>query len=247
MLFRSCGLCSRRGAEEAILAGKVRVDGKVVTELATQVDPGRSLVEVAGVPAAPARAVTFLFNKPKGVLCTNARDEKRPRVIDYFPAREGQRLFCVGRLDEESEGLILVTNDGELSQLIAHPRSRVPRTYSVAVRGEVSGEALEKAKGGIWLAEGRTGRIKILVRRRTRSETSMLVTIAEGRNREVRRIFARVGFPVLRLKRVRIGPLTIHKLKPGAWRPLTPAEVASLREAARSPAPDRKGPWRNRS
>ena len=149
----------------------------------------------------------------------------------------------------DSEGLIIVTNDGEFANRISHPRYGVEKTYSIQVRGKVDPKALEKAKGGIWLSEGRTRGMKIMVRKRSSARTSLLVTISEGRNREIRRTFARLGLPVLRLKRVRIGRLTIHKLKPGAFRPLSAAEVKALvsPEEEKGGRERKRGRWRGRS
>ena len=134
----------------------------------------------------------------------------------------------MGRLDEDSEGLILVTNDGDFSNRVAHPRYGVEKTYSVQVRGKLEREQIEKIRKGTWLAGGRTGGAKVVVRGKSQQSTSLLVTLREGKNREIRRVFAQIEAPVKQLKRVRIGILTIHKLKPGAFRPLTRDEVIAL-------------------
>ena len=221
---------SRRKADQLVREGHVQVDGVTVTDPGIRIREGEQKVAIDGEPVRRKRRYYYLFNKPRGVVCTNHPREKHPRAVDFLPRRPGVRLFSVGRLDMDSEGLILMTNDGEFANRVAHPRYGVEKTYAVQVRGKVDAKALQKAKGGIWLSEGRTGGMKILVRKRSSDRTSLLVTISQGRNREIRRTFARLGLPVVRLKRVRIGGLTIHKLKPGAFRPLTRAEVQELLE-----------------
>lgn len=227
------GLCSRRAADDWIRAGRVQLNGEPVTGLGVRVDPLRDEVRVDGQPVRPEKKVHLLFNKPKGVVCTNARNEQRVRVVDCLPQVRG-RIYTVGRLDADSEGLILLTNDGDFSQRMSHPRYGVPKTYAVLVRGRVTPEAIEKARGGVWLAEGRTGRARIRVERRGRDRTYLKVELREGRNREIRRVFARLGFPVISLKRVRIGNQTLHGLARGGYRFLKPGEVRELIELARS-------------
>ena len=241
-----CGVASRRHADELIREGQVTVDGEPVRSLGTKVDPGRSRVAVAGRDVTAGRRRYFLFNKPKGVVCTNSPREQKTRAIDFFPRRPGLRLFCVGRLDEDSEGLILVTNDGDFANLVAHPSHGVEKTYSVQIRGQLGRQDLDKIRQGTWLAEGRTAGARVVVRRSSRQQTSLLVTLREGRNREIRRIFARLERPVRRLKRVRIGNLNVHKLKPGAFRPLTREEIEELRRtaAAGGRGTGKGEPWR---
>ncbi len=243
-----CGIASRRKADQLIREGHVEVDGETVTDPAFRVDPAEQKVFLDGERLKAGRRYYYLLNKPRGVVCTNHPGEKHPRAVDLLPRRPGVRLFCVGRLDMDSEGLILVTNDGDFANRVSHPRYGVEKTYSVQVRGKVDAKALEKARGGIWLSEGRTRGMKILVRKRSSNRTHLLVTISEGRNREIRRTFARLGLPVIRLKRVRIGGLTIHKLKPGAFRPLTAQEVRDLLSPAEGRTREERkgGRWRGR-
>ena len=244
-----CGITSRRKADQLIREGHVEVDGRTVTDPGFRVPEESGKVLLDGAPLRVGKRYYYLLNKPRGVVCTNHPGEKHVRAVDLLPRRPGVRLFCVGRLDMDSEGLILVTNDGEFANRVSHPRYGVSKTYAVQVRGKVDPRALAKAKGGIWLSEGRTRGMKILVRKRTSGRTSLLVTLTEGRNREIRRTFARFGLPVLRLKRVRIGRLTIHKLKPGAFRPLTPAEVRELLEGPGGKNPGERKPrrWRGKN
>lgn len=227
------GVDSRRKCDELIAEGKVSVNDRTVTELGTKIDTTRDTVEVAGFVFRPdevPRKRYYLLNKPPGVVCTSERRELRPRAIDLISDRDKGRIFTVGRLDEESKGLVLLTNDGDFAHRIMHPRFEVPKTYAVKVRGPVDDEALQKVRQGVHLSEGRTGGARVLVRKRTRDYTHVLVTLLEGKNREVRRVFARVGAKISELKRVRIGNLTDKGLKVGTWRPLLRAEVRDLLE-----------------
>jgi 23S rRNA pseudouridine2605 synthase len=223
------GVASRRKCDELIAGGQVSVDGEVMTELGVRIDPATARVEVGGVVLKPeGRRRYYLLNKPKGVLCTNERREARPRAIDLITDPDKGRIYTVGRLDEESEGLILLTSDGDFALRLAHPRYGVTKTYLIKLRGRVDGEALERVQRGVHLAEGRTSGARVKVIKRTSQFTLLEVTIAEGKNREVRRIFAQVGAKVASLKRIRIGSLSDRRLKPGQWRPLLRAEVAEL-------------------
>lgn len=226
------GVCSRRAADELIVAGRVSVNGTVERELGVRIDTAQDEVRVDGSRVQTQRSVHLLFNKPAGIVCTNAANEQRRRVIDLIPPVRGH-VFTVGRLDLESEGLILVTNDGDFAQAMAHPSHGVPKTYAVLVQGRVDREHIEKARGGVWLAEGRTGGARIVVERVGRDRTYLKVTLREGRNREIRRVFARLGYPVLSLKRIRIGHLTLHGLSRGSSRFLSKTEVTELLELAR--------------
>ncbi len=179
----------------------------------------------------PEKPVYVLLHKPKGVVCTNAKREQKTRALDLVSHIKG-RLFPVGRLDLDSEGLLLLTNDGSFAERMMHPRYGVPKTYKVTLRGRIELDEVEKAKGGVWLAEGRTGGVRIRLRRRTKERSYLEVTIREGRNREIRRIFARFGYPVLRLTRTRIAGIDIRGLKSGDSRFLSPSEVRELIDAA---------------
>lgn len=227
------GVASRRRCDELIAGGLVMVDDQVVTRLGTRIDPARAKVEVDGVVLKPqADRRYYLLNKPRGVVCTNEVREARPRAIDLIDDPDRGRIYTVGRLDEESEGLILLTSDGEFAQRVAHPRYGVTKTYLVKLRGRVDGPDIERLRKGVHLAEGRTGGARLRVIKRTGQWTQMEVTLSEGRNREIRRIFAAVGHKVQTLKRVRIGELTDRRLKPGQWRPLLRAEVRALAQAS---------------
>jgi pseudouridine synthase len=227
----TCGLGSRRGCEELIVQGRIMVNGKPVTELGTKVDPLRDIVSIDGEKLRPEKPIYVLFHKPKGIVCTNAAHEQKKRVIDLLVGLKG-RVFSIGRLDLDSEGLLLMTNDGAFAERMLHPRFGVPKTYQVTLRGRIEGEKVEKARGGVWLAEGKTKGIRIRIRRRTKDRSYLEVELREGRNREIRRIFARLGFPVLKLARVKIGPLGIKGVGKGKWRFLKKPEVEALLRAA---------------
>lgn len=225
------GVASRRAADEVIAAGRVEVNGEVVTELGRRIDPARDDVRVDHERVRQEKPVYVLFNKPKGVVCTNARHEQKPRVIDFLPEVRG-RVYTVGRLDLDSEGLIVLTNDGQFALRLTHPRYGVPKVYALLVRGQVEAKALQKARGGVWLSEGPTAGMQIKVERVGKDRTYMKVMLREGKNREIRRVFARLEHPVISLKRVRIGELTLHGLGEGKWRFLTAGEVKGLLAAA---------------
>ncbi len=223
----SAGVCSRRAADELIARGRITINGKLVKELGTRVDPENDEICLDHQRVMREAPVYVLFNKPKDVVCTNARDEVRKRAIDFLAHVRG-RIYTVGRLDTESEGLILLTNDGDFANTVAHPRFGVPKTYAVLVRGRVDAATVQKARGGVWLSEGKTGGADIRVERRSRDRTYLKMVLREGKNREIRRVFAKLGHNVLSLKRVRIGPLSLHGLRPGAHRFLRPEEVRDL-------------------
>ncbi len=226
------GVCSRRGADELIATGRVQVNGEVVTELGVRVYPLEDDVRFDGSRLEPERSVYVLLNKPKGVVCTNAAHEQKKRVVDLLPTIRG-RIFTVGRLDMDSEGLLLITNDGAFAQEMTHPSYGVSKLYSVVVRGQVEDDHLDKARGGVWLSEGPTSGMQLKVDRVTKDRTYLKVTLRQGKNREIRRVFAKLGYPVASLKRVRIGDLTLHGLGDGDWRFLRLDEVGRLRDHAR--------------
>jgi 23S rRNA pseudouridine2605 synthase len=224
------GVASRRAAEALIAAGHVRVDGELVHDPARDVDE-RSRVEVDGRPlTGPEPRVVYLLHKPVGVLSTARDTHGRPTVLELLGERG--RLYPVGRLDADSSGLILLTNDGELANLLTHPRYEVPRTYRVRVAaGAVGKRALRALRAGVELEDGPTAPAR--VRRVGGGGEELELTIHEGRNRQVRRMCAAVGHPVLALQRVAFGPLRLGALQPGEHRRLGEAELRKLREAAR--------------
>jgi 23S rRNA pseudouridine2605 synthase len=225
----AAGLGSRRQCEELILEGRVEVDGKIVDQLGLTIDPATSKVFVDGTPLKSRRTVYYIVNKPAGVVTTNSDPEGRPRVIDLVPP--GERVFPVGRLDRSSEGLILLTNDGELAQRLAHPKFEVQKVYRVTVAGNVQPETLRQMHQGIYIAEGlvRVEGARVL-KARSRA-TEMEITLKEGKNREIRRILARLGHKVQTLKRIAIGTLRLGEMPTGAYRRLTVEEIRKLKTA----------------
>ncbi|MFN0204850.1 MAG: pseudouridine synthase [Planctomycetota bacterium] len=232
------GFSSRRGSEEMILSGAVSVNGEIITKLGTKVDPAVDRIEVNGKSIITNKTkVVYALNKPLGVVCTNAPEESRPRAIDLVRDPKGARLFCVGRLDMDSEGLVLLTNDGEFTNRVTHPRYGIGKSYYVKIRGEITADALQKIQKGVWLAEGRTQGARVYVRKRMKSSTVLMVTVREGMNREIRRIFAKLGFVVQRLKRVAIGPVSVKGIGSGHYRKLTNDEIHKLLRTSKSGEP----------
>jgi 23S rRNA pseudouridine2605 synthase len=229
------GLGSRRACEELILAGRVEVDGRIA-ELGMRVDPDSQEIRVDGEQLKLTRKLYYALNKPPGVVCTHRDPSGRTRVIDLVDAPS--RVFPIGRLDRSSEGLILLTNDGEFANLLAHPRYQVPKTYRVLVAGQPGRDVIAKLLRGVHLAEGVARAASVRVRKTHKQSTEMEIVLCEGKNREIRRILAKLGHKVMRLKRIAIGPVRLGKLPSGAYRPLTPAEVEALRAVAR---PQRRG------
>ncbi|MCX7806792.1 MAG: rRNA pseudouridine synthase [Planctomycetota bacterium] len=230
-ILARAGFGSRRACEKLILEGRVTVDGVAVEELGVRADPEKQKIAVDGRPVRKFESyVYYALNKPRGVLCSSFDPDGRPLAVDLIP--EKRRIYTVGRLDKDTEGLILLTNDGELANLLAHPRYRVPRTYLARVAGEADSRAVAKLRRGVWLSEGRTGPALVKVLRRGRNFSTLAVSIREGLNREVRRMLAKTGLKVKRLRRIKIGPLLLGDLPVGAFRRLTGAEVARLRKCA---------------
>jgi 23S rRNA pseudouridine2605 synthase len=229
------GVASRRECEELIREGRVEVDRKVVTELGTRVDPLQHEIRVDGETLLRPTLTYFAVNKPTGVVATARDPSGRMRVTDLMPPNT-PRVFCVGRLDMASEGLIIVTNDGELANGLTHPRHGIEKVYHVQVAGQVAQEVLGQLHRGIHLAEGFAHVKHVRIKTRGKQSTVLEMVLDEGRNREVRRLLARVGHKVQRLKRIAVGPVRLGDLPAGAVRPLTKKEVESLQTAiARGP------------
>lgn len=251
-VLAAAGIGSRRQCEELIVAGRVEVDGQVVRELGVKVDPARQQVRLDGVNLPRPKLVYYAVNKPPGVVCTNFDPSGAPRVIDLLPPSD-EHVYTVGRLDKSSEGLILVTNDGALADLLTHPRYGVEKTYQVLVAGVPSSDVLRQLREGVHLTEGVARATQVRIRS-TRKQSALLeMVLREGRNREIRRVLARVGHKVLRLKRVAIGDLRLKTLPLGGFRKLVAAEVALLersghasRQAAADAPPKTQGGSRKR-
>ena len=219
------GVASRRACEDLITAGRVAVNGRPA-HLGQRIDPQTDVVEVDGVLVAVAPdLVHYLLHKPRGVVTTARDPEGRPTVVGLVP--DEQRVFPVGRLDADTEGLLLLTNDGELAHRLTHPSFGVDKEYLAEVEGALKPGELRSLRAGVDLSDGRTAPAKVV----QVSPGVLRITIHEGRNRQVRRMCEAVGHPVRRLIRTRIGPITDHRLKAGEWRSLTRAELQSLAQA----------------
>ena len=225
-VLAQAGLGSRRTCEALIDEGRVEVNGEVAI-LGRRVDPEHDLVTVDGVTV-PVRAglVYYLLNKPAKVVTTAQDPEGRPTVVDLVPAEP--RVFPVGRLDWETEGVLLLTNDGPLAHGLTHPSHGVPKTYLAEVSGVPGRAALRRLREGVDLDDGRTAPAKARLAQTTPTGTALEIVIHEGRNRQVRRMCEAVGHPVRRLVRTRFGPLRVDRLAPGQWRALTQAEIRAL-------------------
>jgi 23S rRNA pseudouridine2605 synthase len=257
-VLAAAGVASRRSIEEMVQQGRVAVNGKVVTQLPIMIDPATDRVTIDDEPiklphSTREQRLYFMLNKPKGVYSTNAAQGEQRLAIDLLPQNLPGRLYPVGRLDADSKGLLLLTNDGELTNLLTHPRYGVPKTYVAAVDGYVTPEAIERMRQGIWLADPHSGRgfkarmSGIRVLERTKRRSLLEITLTQGYNRQVRRMLAAVGHKVRELTRVKFGPLTLKGLPLGAYRQLTPREIEQLRAAPQKPDPSAKPPRKGRT
>lgn len=228
-ILSHAGISSRRTAEEMIRAGRVAVNGHVVKELGTRANPTRDRITVDGRPVRAAESLVYLLlNKPTGVVTTLSDPEGRPTISDFLRGVR-QRVFPVGRLDFHTQGLLLLTNDGELALRLTHPRYGVFKTYHAKVRGRPDAEALAKLRAGVRLDDGATGPAKVSILEQAEKKVWLEISIAEGKKHEVRRMCEAVGHPVEKLTRIALGPLKLGKLPPGELRPLTESEILKLR------------------
>jgi 23S rRNA pseudouridine2605 synthase len=247
-VLANAGVDSRRHVEQMVLDGRVMVNGKVMRTLPILIDPEKDKVFVDGEPirlktarggsgeksALAGRKLYFLLYKPKGVYTTNVAQGAQVRAVDLLPPNIPARLYPVGQLDAESKGLVLLTNDGDLTNLLTHPKFGIAKTYRAIVDGMVSPAAIEELERSVWIADPkmgkgfRTGRSRIEIVKRLRERSVLDITIREGRNREVRRILAQLGHRVREFTRTKMGPLTLDGLKLGQVRQLTPKEIIAL-------------------
>lgn len=227
-ILAAAGVSSRRKAEQLITDGAVTVNGTMVNELPAFADPETDDIRVDGVRIKQEKKVYYLLNKPKGVICTSSDPRGRPKAIDLVECP--QRIFCVGRLDADTTGAIVLTNDSELTNRLTHPRYELPKTYQVKIRGKMDGNAIDKVKKGVWLSEGKTERAAVKVLRKTNTETLLEISIRQGLNRQIRRTFAHLGYKVKALKRTQIGNIVLKGLAPGAYKPLTKAQIIYLKK-----------------
>jgi 23S rRNA pseudouridine2605 synthase len=228
-VIAQAGVSSRRKAEELITDGRVTVNGKVVKELGTKVTTNDK-VEVNGIPVEREQPVYFLLYKPTGVISSVSDDKGRKVVTDFFPTLK-QRIYPVGRLDYDTSGVLLMTNDGEFANLLMHPKHEVDKVYIAKVKGVPSREQLKLLSKGIRLEDGVTApaKTKLISFDKKKSTAIIQIVIHEGKNRQVRRMFEAIGCPVIKLKREQYGFLTLHGLNPGESRELTPHEVKQIR------------------
>lgn len=255
-LIASTGLSSRRKAEMLIASGRVSVNGKVVTELGTKVDPSRDHVKVDGTHLTSVQPFVYLMlNKPKNVMSTLDDPGGRTTVKDFLRG-VAVRVFPVGRLDFDSEGLMLLTNNGELAQALLHPRYHVPKTYLIKVKGVLDDEEIARLERGVRLDDGMTSPAQVKKVRKVEANSWLEITIREGRKHQVKRMLDAVGHPVLKLLRIRMGPLSLGNLEPGEFRFLTDREANALRalsdertasvERGEEPVPRPKRPVRGK-
>lgn len=238
-LIAAAGVASRRKAADLIKAGRVQVDGKVVDSPGALVDEPRAQVTVDGKPVRPQPLVHVLLHKPRGPLSAVVDPRGRQTVVDLLGQMEA-RLYPAGRLDADTEGLLLITNDGDLTYRLTHPSHEVEKVYEAEISGTPSAEALQRLRQGLVLEDGPTAPAKVRLLRRGGQTSCVELTIHEGRKRQVKRMLKAVGHPVLTLTRTRVGPLTLGRLPPGEWRHLAPEEVQALARATEKAAP-RKG------
>jgi pseudouridine synthase len=227
---------SRRACEALIAAGRIAINDRVVSELGVTVDPRADTVRVEGRAVAPQRRMTILFNKPRDVLCT-CRDPRQRRTFRAYLPNLPVRLFPIGRLDRNSEGLLLLTNDGNLAHLLMHPRHAVPKTYRVWIRGALSAEDQARLRRGVE-SEGEILNVDdVTLVEKSPDHCCYRVVLRAGRNRHIRRLLEALGHAILRLKRTAIGPLELRELRVGQWRHLTDEEIRLLRSAATRSSP----------
>lgn len=239
-VLAAAGVASRRACEELIESGAVTVNGQTVRQLPAWVDPARDHIKVNGrLVRTSAPPVHVMLFKPRGVVCTNDDPDGRRRAIDLVRHPSKARLYPVGRLDLDSSGLLLLTNDGAFAQQLTHPSHGVSKVYEVTVDGALDEDQVRELERGLFLTDRRTRgatrtsacRLKLL--RKARDRTRLRMELREGRNRQIRRMMARLGHRVKKLRRVQMGPLHLKGLQPGQWRDLHPKEVEALRRAAR--------------
>lgn len=218
------GVASRRSSEQLIVDGRVTINGRPATELGVRVDPARDDVRVDGRRVRPAAPQWFALHKPRGFMSTRSDPEGRRTLYELVPASM-RRLFHVGRLDYDSEGLVLLTNDGDTAHRLLHPRFGVDREYDVQLDRAIDDDALQQLRRGVHLDDGQARAHTA----RRKGGNRVVLTLREGRKREVRRMFGELGYDVKRLRRVRYGPIRLHELPVGEWRALEPREIAALR------------------
>jgi pseudouridine synthase len=243
-LLAGAGIASRRAVEEMILEGRIQVNGRTVRQLPVLIDPQIDKVDVDGqrirlAESASVRRVYILMNKPKGVYTTNVAQGAQVRAIDLLPKELGARIYPVGRLDSQSQGLLLLTNDGDLTNRLTHPRYGVSKTYKAVVAGFVKPDILAKLERGVWVSDTQGAGFKaaagmVRIVRRTNENSVLEIVVRGGRDPQIRKVLAKLGHKVRDLTRTKMGPLSLEGLAAGRFRELTPREVKDLLRFARS-------------
>ncbi|MCS6959788.1 MAG: pseudouridine synthase [Pseudanabaenaceae cyanobacterium SKYGB_i_bin29] len=222
------GVNSRRRAEQMILAGRVRVNGEIVTKLGTTADPDRDSIEIDGAPLQPLPQLCYvLLHKPVGVICSRHDPQRRKTIYDLLPTRL-HHLFYVGRLDRDSSGAVLLTNDGDLTYRWTHPRHHIPKHYQVWVRGKVSTATVAQWRAGVMLDDRLTLPADVEILDYQGGQTLLYIVLREGRNRQIRRVAALLQHPVVRLHRTQIGHLSIAGIPSGHYRVLSPSQILAI-------------------
>lgn len=248
-LLAAAGVASRRNVEQMIRDGRIAVNGSVVTDLPILVEPGRDTIKIDGEPISISSGgggprMYLLLNKPKGVYATNVAQGEQTRAVDLLPRNLPGRVYPVGRLEADSKGLLLLTNDGELTHRLTHPRFGVAKTYRAIVDGYMTPRAMEGLSKGVFLNDGgaagggsKGGRSHVKMVKRSRDLTVLEITMREGRNGQIRRMLSKVGYKVKELTRIKMGPLTLDGLGPGEFRSLTSKEISQLRAITKEREP----------
>lgn len=227
-ILASWGVDSRRNCEQLILSGLVKVNGKIVDTLPAFADEKIDVITVSGRKIRPENKVYYLLNKPKGYLCGNNDPSGRKKVIDLVPPCN--RIFCVGKLDAETTGAVILTNDTALADIATRPRHELGKTYVVTIKGRITTEAVELIKKGVWLSDGKAVPEKVKIIKAQTAESILEIKLSQNLNREIRRIMAKFGYKVTALKRQAIGKISIHKLGVARFRSLTKAEIDYLKK-----------------
>jgi len=234
-IIAQAGLASRRKAEEWIVQGRVTVNGTVTTELGTKADPGDDVIQVNGIQIGPSENKVYIaLHKPYGYISSTTDPQGRPTVTSLIKKDIAERMFPVGRLDFDTEGLLLLTNDGAFSQALLHPKSRVPRTYQVKVKGIPPQKAIDRLEKGIVIDGAKTWRANIRITGKTKNNSWLEVVLWEGRNRQIKKMFEAVGTRVLRIIRTAFGPVSLDDLKAGTYRYLQKREIKEIKKLATS-------------
>jgi 23S rRNA pseudouridine2605 synthase/16S rRNA pseudouridine516 synthase len=236
------GIASRRDAERLILEGRVEVNGRIVKVLGTKIDPNTDVVKVDDNLVEQKKKTYLILNKPKGYVTTMSDPKVREEdQVKNLLKSVKERVFPVGRLDKNTEGLLLFTNDGELANQVIHPSSKLPKTYIVKFKGNISNEKIQKLRDGVEIEDKKTAPAKVYILKKKRTFTVLKIRLHEGRKRQIRRMGISIGHPVLEIKRIGIGPLTLGRLKIGEYRYLRPSEISKLKKALQQ-YPTKRGP-----